>query len=193
MCLVNGVNHESEKVFFIRNSTIISFLPNSLDCWELCLHPEEPVVPFGGWDISRPAGGAGGAGRPAVRRQWPRRGEFWLLGEEEEEKEGCWPGETSDHRRCWGPRHCPWGVKPSQAPHMFVWDLHGSWNWDAKLDLVQLSPGWLCQIWDLNPIQDPRTYYFNRCRLLARLSVSVLSSADIVHLIAVMMCMTEDN
>lgn len=42
------------------------FPPTSPDGGELCLHPEEPVLPSGCRDFTRAAGGIGGAGRPPL-------------------------------------------------------------------------------------------------------------------------------
>lgn len=71
---------------------LILWLPLSSDGRELCLYPAESVLPLGRRDLPRPAGGTGGAGRLALRRQRAGRWKLRLLGQEEEEKEGTWPG-----------------------------------------------------------------------------------------------------
>lgn len=81
--------------------SLYHFLALSPDGRELCLHPEEPLLSFGCRDIPWSAGRVGGAGWPALWCQWPWWGEFWLLGQEEEEKEGIWSGKERDNRRCW--------------------------------------------------------------------------------------------
>lgn len=74
-----------------------SFPPDS---GKLCVYPEEPVIPSGCRDFPKPAGGLRGAGWSVMWHWWKGCRKFWMLGKEEEEKEGTWPGEsdvTSSH------------------------------------------------------------------------------------------------
>lgn len=69
------------------------------DCGELRMHSKKSVLSPGCWDFPRPARRFGGAGWPALWRQWPRGRELWLLGQEEEEKEGSRPGNDKNNER----------------------------------------------------------------------------------------------
>lgn len=57
------------------------------------MHPEELVISSGCGDVAQPAGRFGGVGWFVVRHRWQGCREFWVLGKEEEEKEGARPGE----------------------------------------------------------------------------------------------------
>lgn len=72
---------------------LLSFFPSlSSDRRELCVHPEELVVPSGSGDVSEPAGRVRGVGRSFMWHRREGRRELRMLGQEEEEKEGTWPG-----------------------------------------------------------------------------------------------------
>lgn len=58
------------------------------------MHPEKLVIPSGCRDSTQRAGGVGGAGWFVMRHRREGCGEFWMLGKEEEEKEGARPGEN---------------------------------------------------------------------------------------------------
>lgn len=79
-------------------SLCLPFLPS--DGGKLCVHPEEPVIPSGCRDVPKPAGGLRGAGWSVMWHWWKGRRKFRMLGQEEEEKEGTWPGEIDVTSSC---------------------------------------------------------------------------------------------